>query len=383
MGRITRRRCSFLLLTLISIKLFVIINAYIRRKSKIVNTIINVEDVIFKNEDDTFVIMNEKNVEILLRPPDCSPRTRLVLLVSSGHDNSGARSVWRRRLSEVTGPAQPDTPRLVFLVSSCPQGARCEVDLSREHDLHGDILHTSLEDGHRRLGYKILSGYIWTHLSCGEASHVVKTDDNVLLDIPALLSVTLSAGRSPDGLSVLCGCGPPHRNMKTLRSSSPRMLGNWSVPRSQMEADTIPDFCAGFLYSVSPVLGARLVQAGAKVFGGHSEDIVLIEDSLITGVLRQSIGDVDIGILGDSRTRWLWSDILSHCPWLTVAKMTFFDDLVIRKTSDRSGVQYVGSVWDASVWRFFLCLHIETVLGATENTFSIPIPNFIWDVCKR
>ena len=359
---------------------------YIVLKKKESVQLVDVEDglgQVHDKESNTFQILNRKNVEILLRPPDCSPHTRLVLLVSSGHDNSGARSVWRRRLSEVTGPAQPDSPRLVFLVSSCPQGARCEADLSREHDLHGDILHTSLEDGHRRLGYKILSGYIWTHLWCGEASHVVKTDDNVLLDIPALLSVTLSAGRSPDGLSVLCGCGPPHRNMKTLRSSSPRMLGNWSVPRSQMEADIIPDFCAGFLYSVSPVLGARLVQAGAKVFGGHSEDIVLIEDSLITGVLRQSLGDVDLDILVDSRTRWLWSDILSHCPWLTVAKMTFFDDLVIRKTSDRSGVQYVGSVWDASVWRFFLCLHIETVLGATEDIFSISIPNFIWDVCKR
>ena len=354
------------------------------KKSEIVK-LVDVEDglgQVHDKESNTFQILNEKNVTILLRPPDCSPDTRLVLLVSSGHDNTGARSGWRRRLSEVTGPAPPGRVRLVFLVSSCPRGARCEADLDREHDLHGDILHTSLEDGHRRLGYKILSGYIWTHLSCGEASHVVKTDDNVLMDLPALLSATLSPGR-PDGLSVLCGCGPPHRNMKTLRSSSPRMLGNWSVPRSQLEADIIPDFCAGFLYSMTPALGARLAQAGSRVFGGHSEDIVLIEDSLITGVLRQSLGDVDLDILVESRTRWLWTDILSHCPWLTVAKMTFFDDLVIRKKSDRSGVQYVGSVWDANVWRFFLCLHIETALGSIENIFSMSIPNFIWDVCKR
>ena len=358
---------------------------YIVFKKKGAVEIVNVEDGIGQvhdKESNTFQILNEKNVSIVLRPPDCSPHTRLVLLVSSGHDNSGPRSGWRRRLSEVTGLSPSSSPRLVFLVSSCARGARCEADLAREHGLHGDILHTSLEDGHRRLGYKILSGYIWTHLSCGEASHVVKTDDNVVLDLHALLSATLAAPR-PDGLSVLCGCGPPHRNMKALRSSSPRMLGNWSAPRSQLEADIIPDFCAGFLYSMTPALGARLAQAGARVFGGHSEDIVLIEDMLITGVLRQSLGDVDLDILVDSRMRWLWTDFLSHCPWLTVAKMTFFDDLVIRKRSDRSGVQYVGSVWDVHVWRFFLCLHIETALGSIENIFSMSIPNFIWDVCKR
>ena len=328
-------------------------------------------------QSNTFQILNEKNVRLLLRPPACSPDTRLVLLVSSGHDNIGARLAWRQRLAEVTQPL-----RLVFLVSSCTRGGRCGAKLYREHGLYGDILHTSLEDGHRRLGYKILSGYIWTHLSCGGASHVVKTDDNIILDLPGLVSASLAPG-PPLDLNVLCGCGPPHRNMKTMRNSSPRMLGNWSVPRSQLEADTVPDFCAGFLYSVTPALGARLVQAGAQVFGEHREDIVLIEDSLITGLLRQSLGDVNLDILVDSSTRWAWTNILSHCPWLTVAKMTFFDDLVIRKISDRSGVQYVGSVSDVKVWRFFLCLHIETALVSVENIIGISIPNIVWDLCKR
>ena len=160
-------------------------------------------------QSNTFQILNEKNVRLLLRPPACSPDTRLVLLVSSGRDNIGTRLAWRRRLAEVTQPL-----RLVFLVSSCPRGARCEAELDKEHSLHGDILHTSLEDGHRRLGYKILSGYIWTHLSCGGASHVVKTDDNVLMDLPALLR--LASHPLPDN-SLTCGAGTPHRNHKTLR----------------------------------------------------------------------------------------------------------------------------------------------------------------------
>ena len=31
-------------------------------------------------------------------------------------------------------------------------------NLENENDLHGDILQSSIEDGHRKLGYKILTG---------------------------------------------------------------------------------------------------------------------------------------------------------------------------------------------------------------------------------
>ena len=139
---------------------------------------------------------------------------------------------------------------------SCQQGLPCQ-----RHRYHrrsrprgdcvgpGDILHTSLEDGHRRLGYKILSGYIWTHLSCGEASHVVKTDDNVVMDLPALLR--LAAHPLPRD-SVTCGAGTPHRNHKTLRSDKPHMTGNWSTTKEELEDDIMPDFCCGFTYITSP-----------------------------------------------------------------------------------------------------------------------------------
>ena len=86
-----------------------------------------------------------------------------------------------------------------------------EAEAARE----GDLLQPGLEDGHRRLGYKILAGLLWSHAHCPGAAHVVKTDDNVVVDLPALVAAT--SARPPDSSVVLCGCGPPHRNMKTLR----------------------------------------------------------------------------------------------------------------------------------------------------------------------
>ena len=55
----------------------------------------------------------------------------------------------------------------------------------------------------------------------------------------------------------------------------------------------MPDFCTGFLYVTKPSVGAALAQAGLEMFG-DSEDIVITEDYLIAGVLRQRLGQVEV-----------------------------------------------------------------------------------------
>ena len=130
-------------------------------------------------------------------------------MVSSGYQSVDLRNRWRKVISEVE---KRDKVRIVFLVSTCVNN--CEHDLVSEHNQHQDIVHTSLLDGHRRLGYKILSGYIWTYLNCPHVGHVVKTDDNVVMDMTSLLRMTKT--NMPED-SITCGSGTPHRNMKVLR----------------------------------------------------------------------------------------------------------------------------------------------------------------------
>merc|ERR1712198_185656 len=108
----------------------------------------------------------------------------------------------------------------------------------------------------------------------------------------ALMSLTFN--KMPKN-SVTCGSGTPHRNMKTLRSSTPHMTGNWSTSKEELEDDIMPDFCCGFLYLTSPKVGAALVQTALALY--KNEEVVQIEDSLITGVLREKLKGVSIGTL--------------------------------------------------------------------------------------
>ena len=82
----------------------------------------------------------------------------------------------------------------------------------------------------------------------------------------------------------------------------------------QWDRDWMPAFCVGFLSITQPELGAQLaqvglhctalcctvlycnvlytVQVGLALYGDAAEDITQIEDSLITGVLRERLPHV-------------------------------------------------------------------------------------------
>ena len=163
-----------------------------------------------------------------------------MVLVSSGPGQFQNREAWRERSG---GRREVKT---VFMVARPQPGSEAlQPRLEEEHQKHGDILQPDLADGHRRLGYKILSGYVWSYLWCGQVARVAKTDDNVILDLEGVLE------SSQEERSVVCGSGTPHRNMKPLRSERTHMTGNWSISRDQLDLDYHPDFCSGFLYITS------------------------------------------------------------------------------------------------------------------------------------
>jgi len=324
-------------------------------------------------ETDTFDIMNERNVSFVLSPATGCYKSQLLLMtVSSGPLNSANRDRWRR---DVAGREQQ--VRLLFLVSQAPS-EEAQKRLEAEHQKHGDILQSSLADGHRKLGYKILTSYVWAYRHCGTTRFVAKSDDNVVLDLERLtLALSRRKGRRA---SFLCS-NSPSRNVGVGRVSRGHMRGNWSLTKQELDVDVMPDFCSGFLYLTSPRVGAALVQVGLSLY--PNTEVVIAEDYLATGVLRERL-PVDLEMIEEGTlTSCLWTSFLSHCPWLTTTKQTFFNDFVVTKNSARSHIQYVGPVTQPQVWRFFICLHMEAALEILETRVPGLVPEFVWDVCVR
>ena len=120
---------------------------------------------------------------------------------------------------------------------------------------------------------------------------------------------------------------------------------------------------------------------GYKLY--KDEEVEQIEDSLITGVLRDRIEGVVVDTIETGLMSKPWLHIFSHCPWMIGFKIIFFNDMVISKRSSRNNVQYVGSVTDLAVWRFFLCLHFEGGLALLDQFLPGIVPQIIWDICVR
>ena len=195
---------------------------------------------------------------------------------------------------------------------------------------------------------------------------VAKTDDNVKLDMERLKEVFM--GRTDNDQDfITCGSGTQHRNMKPLRSDRTHMKGNWSISKDQLDIEFHPDFF--------------VVQVGLSLYNGT--EVEQIEDSMITGVLREIFPQIRLETLQRGFMPLLWQNIFSHCPWLTLTKLSFFNDLVISKRRSRSNVQYVGSITSSGVWRFYICLHLEFILEHLEHFASEVVPSFVFDICSR
>ena len=126
-------------------------------------------------------------------------------------------------------------------------------------------------------------------------------------------------------------------------------------------------------------VGAKLAQVGLQLYGVQASPVTLIEDSLITGILKERLPGVRLEMMFLGQ----WKRVLTWCSFIHVFKQTFFNDLILSKVSSRSNVHYVGPVTNPHVWRFFLCSHIEGIFMGIEQLIPNAIPSFLWSICKR
>ena len=80
----------------------------------------------------------------------------------------------------------PDIPgvvtKLVFLLG-CPEDVKTQEMLEEENKKHGDIVQGDFLDTYHNLSYKAIMGNLWVSEFCDQAEFVVKTDDDVFIDL--------------------------------------------------------------------------------------------------------------------------------------------------------------------------------------------------------
>ncbi|XP_070387553.1 beta-1,3-galactosyltransferase 5-like isoform X2 [Dermacentor albipictus] len=203
----------------------------------------------------------------------------------------------RRAIRETWGNASAlaaATARAMALVFLVGQAAGLEGALRAESAAHGDLVMGNFVDSYHNLTYKHVMGLKWVASRCGQARYVLKTDDDVFMDL-----FQVSAQLEPRAPARLLMCGLIRRPYVKRSQRS-----KWRVSFREYRPHRYPPYCSGWAIFMSPDVVRELYRASADV------PYFWVDDVLVTGILAQRLGieHVDLGprLARDARDARAW-----------------------------------------------------------------------------
>lgn len=118
------------------------------------------------------------------------PAPFLLVLVCSAPAHRGQRDAIRASWGGLRQARGLRVRTLFLLGEDAPRAAR----LAAEAAAHGDLVQAAFRDTYRNLTLKTLSGLAWARRHCPGARYVLKTDDDVYVNVPELVSELLRRG---------------------------------------------------------------------------------------------------------------------------------------------------------------------------------------------
>lgn len=196
----------------------------------------------------------------------------LLVLVESALRNRRERRVVRESWARPSMVPAPQA-RVVFLVGQSLNGS-FQDDIQEESSLYGDILQEGFVDSYANLSVKSLMLAKWFTQNCDNVPYVLKTDDDVFVNVRNLLKFVVD-NRKPNLLTgtLQCGAVPirdPHNK--------------WFAPKYMIEAAVYPNYLSGTAYLMSRSMAQILFEASSEVPVFHLEDIYM------TGLLAEAVG---------------------------------------------------------------------------------------------
>ncbi|XP_037967135.2 beta-1,3-galactosyltransferase 5 [Plutella xylostella] len=203
------------------------------------------------------------------RCPALGARLRLLVLVTSAPDHAAAREAVR--LTWGHAAARRDVG-FAFVLGT-PAEAKAEA-IRAEDELYGDIIIGNSRDSYSNLTLKTLSMLEWVDTYCPKVPRLLKTDDDMFINIPRLLKfidARKNASRTIWG--------------RVIKRSTPRRStkSKYYVSPLQYPPKVFPDFATGPAYLMTTDVVGELLKAAGQ------EPYLRLEDVFVTGVLASKL----------------------------------------------------------------------------------------------
>ncbi|XP_041379522.1 beta-1,3-galactosyltransferase 1-like [Gigantopelta aegis] len=198
----------------------------------------------------------------------CNPREEnstidLIVLVFTVHGHFKKREAIRETWLAVSG-GNKGTIRHVFLLGHT-NDENLSKKVEEENDVHHDIIKESFVDSYQNLTYKTIMGFKWVTNFCSKARFVMKTDDDMYVNLPHLVPVLVKEETTLQS-SVSGTCAIVAEPIRDARSK-------WFASVRSYPHKHYPGFCSGTGYVTSSFVAGKIYEISKMVPFFHLEDV--------------------------------------------------------------------------------------------------------------
>ncbi|XP_011497062.1 PREDICTED: beta-1,3-galactosyltransferase 1-like isoform X2 [Ceratosolen solmsi marchali] len=211
----------------------------------------------YNTSRDVSIYIHPENTTVILTPKRiCNNTSYLIILICSAVGNINARIAIRNTWG------QSDNDTLNSYAAD-------------ENNLYNDIIQERFYDTYNNLTLKSVMLLKWVISNCDKVRYIMKTDDDMFVNIPTLIKTLRERPKSTGTLigSLICNAKP---------ITDPK--NKWYTPKYMYSDRTYPSYLSGTGYVMSSDVALRLYKAALSI------PVLHLEDVYITGLCAKEAG---------------------------------------------------------------------------------------------
>ncbi|KAL3885859.1 hypothetical protein ACJMK2_025891 [Sinanodonta woodiana] len=187
----------------------------------------------------------------------------LIILIFTTHQRQQERNSIRQTWLKFTNRNTANV-RYSFLLGEIPD-AQLRKLVEEENKIHNDIIKEDFVDTYQNLTYKTIMAFKYAITKCSYAKFVMKTDDDMWINIPGLLKV-IEREKKTLQTAVIGACHPVAGPIRDTFSK-------WYASFQSYPHDSYPGFCSGTGYVTSINVARKVFDISKNVPFFHLEDV--------------------------------------------------------------------------------------------------------------
>ena len=188
----------------------------------------------------------------------------LVVLIVSEPENANVRDIIRSTwLNETKHRAQ--WMRYAFVVGNCKHPSE-QLNIHREHQRHKDLVAGDFQNSCRNSTLKTLTALKWATTQCSSAKYIMKTEEDVYLNLPVVLNTILDHEQVLE-TSVIGHC------LKDARQT--RFMERYRITIPDKTSQVNTSYCTGPGYIMTQQIAREIYTKSNKIPKIYPEDIYI------------------------------------------------------------------------------------------------------------